>query len=302
MDPQEIPRHHFETRNSNVPLPDVNFLSPRVKKGSDLRVKNRGARANSGRKASTEKFAKLLPVVKNFVERNGYSTHQRRRSETGVSYGSTIPEIRDHVLQEVHGLDNIGLSTSRYLFTPRHSYLSTAAKYAQTVGAKVASKANNVRTESDKNHFFAARLKYRMEFMTQFHQNYVAVSFDTMNKIHIGTLAVSRYHQLQKVFPVRDMPNYPDHDFPLGNGYKVTPVGYMKLEPKTPIELCKDVDGHHHYPFPRSGPLLMRHMIQKEMPFNIQRHANNPMEILGDESSRKVDCRVVDRWWPRLEF
>ncbi|XP_071842085.1 uncharacterized protein [Apostichopus japonicus] len=132
-----------------------------------------------------------------------------------------------------------------------------------------------------------------MEFMMQFHQNSVAVSCDTMNKIHIGTLAVSQYHQLQKVFPVKDMPNYPDHDFPLGNGYKVTPVGYMKLEPKTPIELCKDVDGRHHYPFPRSGPLFMRNMIQKEMPLNIQRHANNLMEILGDESSQGKSIVVL---------
>ena len=50
-----------------------------------------------------------------------------------------------------------------------------------------------------------------------------------VNKIKVGTLAVSRYHQLEKrYYPVDDAPNYPDHDF-LVPGYHIIASGYMRL-------------------------------------------------------------------------
>ena len=52
--------------------------------------------------------------------------------------------------------------------------------------------------------------------------------FDDMNKVKVGTLAVSRYHQLERYFPTDDVPNYPDHDFPVP-GYHLIPSGYMRL-------------------------------------------------------------------------
>ena len=57
-----------------------------------------------------------------------------------------------------------------------------------------------------------------------------AVSCDTMNKIKVGTLAVSRYHQIRKIFLQSDQPNYPDHDFSLH--YKLIPDGILKLQNK----------------------------------------------------------------------
>ena len=50
-----------------------------------------------------------------------------------------------------------------------------------------------------------------------------------MNKVHVGTLAVSRYHQLQHFFPVDDKPQYQDHDFPFADS-KIIPSGYMVLQ------------------------------------------------------------------------
>lgn len=52
-----------------------------------------------------------------------------------------------------------------------------------------------------------------------------------MNKIKVGALAVSRYHQIQRFFPVDDAPNVPDHDFPVP-GYLLIPSGYMRLVKK----------------------------------------------------------------------
>ena len=53
------------------------------------------------------------------------------------------------------------------------------------------------------------------------------ISADSMNKIRYGTLAVSRYHQIRKIFMNRDKPKYLVHDFPLP--YKTKPGGIMIL-------------------------------------------------------------------------
>jgi len=53
-----------------------------------------------------------------------------------------------------------------------------------------------------------------------------------MNKLNVGTLAVSRYyHQLRHFFPLSDRPCYPGHDIPSRNS-KIIPCGYMLLLPK----------------------------------------------------------------------
>ena len=52
-------------------------------------------------------------------------------------------------------------------------------------------------------------------------------SANAMNKIHVGTLCVSRYHQIRKLFSEEDKLKYKDHDFPLG--YKIILCGKMPL-------------------------------------------------------------------------
>ena len=60
-----------------------------------------------------------------------------------------------------------------------------------------------------------------------------------MNKINVGTLAVSRYHQIRRLFLVDDSPNYDDHDFPTP-GYKIETSGYLRLTAPP------SVDRDHH--------------------------------------------------------
>ena len=52
-------------------------------------------------------------------------------------------------------------------------------------------------------------------------------SADDMNKIKVGALAVSRYHQVDRYFPIEDSPNVPDHDSPIP-GYLIIPSGYIR--------------------------------------------------------------------------
>jgi hypothetical protein len=46
-----------------------------------------------------------------------------------------------------------------------------------------------------------------------------------MAKIKLGAPAVSRYHQIQCLYPMGDSPNYSDHDFPVSN-YLLSLSGY----------------------------------------------------------------------------
>ena len=48
-----------------------------------------------------------------------------------------------------------------------------------------------------------------------------------MNKIRYGTMAVSRNHQIRKIFLSDDAPKYPGYDFPLP--YKTLSDGVMIL-------------------------------------------------------------------------
>ena len=52
-----------------------------------------------------------------------------------------------------------------------------------------------------------------------------------MAKVKVGTHAVSRYHQLQRIFPTNDQPNLSDHDFPI-SGYLLNVSGHMFLTTK----------------------------------------------------------------------
>jgi hypothetical protein len=54
---------------------------------------------------------------------------------------------------------------------------------------------------------------------------------DDMAKIKVGAPAVSRYHQICRIFSSSDMPNLSDHDFPVPN-YLLSVSGYMFLKSK----------------------------------------------------------------------
>ena len=59
---------------------------------------------------------------------------------------------------------------------------------------------------------------------------------DDMAKIKVGAPAVSRYHQICRLFPTNDSPNFEDHDFPVPN-YLLSVSGYMflKMNPREEI-------------------------------------------------------------------
>ena len=101
-------------------------------------------------------------------------------------------------------------------------------RYKSLVKARVPAKRNDFREHHVDSHYLFARAAYRREFAMHFKDECMILSCDDMNKLKVGTLAVSRYHQVTKFFPTDDQPNYADHDFPIP-GYKLITSGYMIL-------------------------------------------------------------------------
>jgi len=62
-----------------------------------------------------------------------------------------------------------------------------------------------------------------------FGDEFLRMSCDDKNKINVGTLTVSRYHQITRFFLADDAPDYMDQDFWLP-GYKITPSSYLVLD------------------------------------------------------------------------
>ena len=49
-------------------------------------------------------------------------------------------------------------------------------------------------------HYLFTQVAYRKEFSIMFEKECALFSCDDMNKIKVGALAVSRYHQIQRFF------------------------------------------------------------------------------------------------------
>ena len=89
-------------------------------------------------------------------------------------------------------------------------------------------KSNALHKHHEHSHYCFAQVGYVSEFCAALTEECQQFSCDDMNKLNVGILAVSRYHQLSRFFPIQDAPNYFDHDFPYRNS-KIIPCGYMML-------------------------------------------------------------------------
>ena len=164
-----------------------------------------------------------------FIKHHGFSAHNRRREEVGTA-GVSLDEIRNHLFEVVPGLREMGISkhTIARLMEPPRKGTIAAARYKSLIKARVPGKKNAHREDNIDQHYLFARVAYRREFAQKF-LNFCAIfSCDDMNKVKVGALAVRRYHQIERFFPVDDCPNVPDHDFPVP-GYLLIPSGYMRL-------------------------------------------------------------------------
>ena len=222
----------FETESSNKTIPEAGA------NGENSKGKGRCG----GRKSILNKFPTIPDAATEFIKANGFKAQERRRETTITSCGVSVQDIRDHLLEVIPGLKEHGLSvtTVRYLFKPVKKSLHSAERYKSAIDARVPRKDNSEHSDNLDAHYLLGRIKLRRELAASFPDECTVVSVDSMNKIKYGTLAVSRYHQIRKIYMSNDKPKYLDHDFPLP--YKTIPDGIMILSNNKNDDLFVDDD------------------------------------------------------------
>ena len=186
-----------------------------------------------GQPSLVKLFPTIVDVSSEFLKQHGFAAQCRRRNETGYSSGVSIKQIRNHLLENVPNLKerNMSLTSVRRLFEAPNKSFVASNRYKGYVNARVGTKSNCYRELHEDAHYLFARNKYRREFVSLYPKNAVMISRDDMAKVKVGPPAVSRYHQIKKMFLEEDQPNYPDHDFTVP-GYLLNVSGYMTLEQK----------------------------------------------------------------------
>ncbi|KAJ8030165.1 hypothetical protein HOLleu_26495 [Holothuria leucospilota] len=248
-----------------------------------------------GRPSLSSTHPDAVERAASFIQQNGFQADARRRGVTSRSSGVSVQDIADHVRNAVPALKETGVSKStvrRWMKAP-HEGRFASKRYEGLIDAKIPSKRNDFREENRDDHFHRAVVKYMREMCSHFQSECVVYSCDNMNKLKVGTLAVSRYHQLNRIYPSEDRPNYSDHDFPTP-GYLIIPSGYMKLEPKVKKgTITKDSIGRDHIEYPVTGPL---NIVLRAQPFakaTIETHMNDLKPLLKSDASRGQSFAVL---------
>ena len=170
-----------------------------------------------------------------FICLHGFAANSRRRNLIANSCGVTLENLRQHLLDNVPGLKEHGLSrkTVHHLMMPPRAGTNAAKNYKGLIQARIPKKANNqIAFEHKDLHFCRSQAAMFSEAGEYFHDEVIRISADDKNKVNVGTLAVSRYHQISRFFMTNDSPDYFDHDFPIP-GYKITPSGYLVLRSRS---------------------------------------------------------------------
>ena len=90
---------------NGLPSVDITWVTrgPKRKRPENANPKPLVKRPRKGRPAIHEEFPEIVPVASRFIEGSGFKAHRRRQEEIATC-GSSLPEIRDHLLSSVPGL------------------------------------------------------------------------------------------------------------------------------------------------------------------------------------------------------
>ena len=171
---------------------------------------------SGGRRGIENIFPSIPNVATEFIKSHGFRAQERKRTSTITSSVVTINEIREHLLKNIPSLKEHGISkqTVRWLFKPFRKDNHAAVRYKGIINATIPKKDNTGRKYKGDSHFILSHIKLRREFAEYFKEETTIVSTDNMNKIRYGASAVSRHHQIRKIYMENDAPQLSDHDFP----------------------------------------------------------------------------------------
>ncbi|XP_054766021.1 uncharacterized protein LOC129272973 [Lytechinus pictus] len=234
-------------------------------------------RSRPGKPAVHEQFP-IVDAASEFIEGHGFRAHRRRQDVTGTC-GSSLPEVRDHLLAALPGLKEaypkLGTRTVARLMKPPNQRTTGAKRYKGFIQARIPAKDNSQRKGNDNSHFYASRVRYCMEMAAKLGDKALVFSADNKNKVRVGatTLAVDRRITIKRFYPVNDAPQYLDHDFPTP-GYAITPSGYLEMCPLSTPATTIDHLGREQLVLPQKtrSTVVLR---SPHSPNNVTSHLND---------------------------
>ena len=196
-----------------------------------------------GQPSITSKFPQIVDVVADFTKQHGFSAQNRRRTETSYSKGVTVKQIQQHLYTNYPELieHKLSLTTIRRMFQVPNKHLKAVSRYKALINPHVGTKQNSYREFHADAHYLFARNKMRRELETLLSDKISVISVDDMAKVKLGVPAVSRYHQINRIFPEKDGPVLNDHDLVWTvSGYLISVSGHMFLQDEEKIDVSYD--------------------------------------------------------------
>ena len=122
-----------------------------------------GPTNKKGRKPLYMKFPSLVQSATDFIKSHSFEAHNRRRETTGTGTGVALKDLQQHLLQNVPGLKEHGISrdTIHHLMIPPRKSNRQSIRYAGVIDAKISRKRNNYRENNVNQHFLFSRVAYR---------------------------------------------------------------------------------------------------------------------------------------------
>ena len=188
------------------PIPDSGAEDTPIEDTTQEPVYSYLPRQRPRQKPLYQQFPDIVTLVTDFLQAHGFAAEARRRSCIGNAMGVTLAGIQEHLKAKIPQLKERGISRTtihELLVAPRKG-TRNAKRYHGLVAAKVPGKDNSLRKRHIDSHFAFAQINYVVEFSSMFESDCAVLSCDDMNKVNVGSLAVSRYHQIGKFFPVDD--------------------------------------------------------------------------------------------------
>ena len=104
------------------------------------------------------KYSRMLEEIVSFVQLHGFAAHERRRTGTATSCGVRLEDVRQHLLNNVEGLDKISKTKVYYLMQPANMHSRESARHKDAVDVRVGVKNCDISKENPKAHEYFATI------------------------------------------------------------------------------------------------------------------------------------------------
>ena len=178
-----------------------------------------------GKPAFYELFPTLADLALSHKQSKGWGAQGRRRDQNCDSVGVSCSDLRDHLMKHVLGLREficereaannkpaseiaaaaMSVDAVEDLFLPANKQRTNAKRSHGIIPARVPPKRNQNSKEHEDCHFTRTQQAMAKEFAfdEEFRDFVARYSNDTCNKLRVGVLAVSRFHQIRRRFSWR---------------------------------------------------------------------------------------------------